>query len=300
LKDNISFIPSSPLRPPLLNISNNPSLFFKIKSTCKLLDVDIFPNYEMLGWYTTGSTVLKSDLETHKGMTDLNPNPIMLTLDPNPNSEEESLPVQILETQVTGNGESVFVQLDYSVETLEPERICVDHIANQKVQTDNSPLADHCESLKSALTVMRERITAIQLFLADVRSGRQVAKPALLRRIASLCHLLPAGGSSVDFQAALLNEANDSSLMTYLSELTNIACSIKNTKSQVISTFGSNDLNMRGKIGRDLIPMSAFSYGGGDSHSVMSGMMGDMMGDMMGNVMGGHGGRGRNRGNRRN
>lgn len=144
--------------------------------------VAIFPNYEILGWYTTGATVLTSHLETHGRMTDLNPNPIMLTLDPN-STDDEALPVKILETQVTSSGDSVFIQLDYKIDTLEPERVCVDHISNQKPQTDTSAIAEHSKSLKSALVVMRERITAIQHFLTEVRSGRKQAKPALMRRI---------------------------------------------------------------------------------------------------------------------
>ena len=50
-------------------------------------------------------------------MTNLNPNPIMLTLDPK--SDEETLPIKVLETQVTSSGDSVFVELDFKIDTLE-------------------------------------------------------------------------------------------------------------------------------------------------------------------------------------
>ena len=237
--------------------------------------VAIFPNYEILGWYTTGATVHMSHLDTHMAMTDLNPNPIMLTLDPN-SSDEETLPVKIMETQVTGSGDSVFVELEYKIDTSPIERACVDHISNQKVQTDTSAIAEHSTSLKSALVVMRERIAAIQLYLGEVRKGQRVADPALLRRIASLCHLLPAG-SSGDFQAALLNEANDSSLITYLSEMTEIAVAVRNTKTKVMSTFSDSTNNKH----------------------IMGGSM-DAFGDGYGGFgTGGDGGRKKNRGARR-
>mgnify|MGYP000855434198 FL=1 len=219
-------------------------------------------------------------------MTDLNPNPIMLTLDPHA-EDEDSLPVKILETQVTGSGESVFVELDYKIDTLEPERVCVDHISNQKPQTDTSPIAEHSKSLTSALMVMRERIATIQQFLADVRGGRREADPVVMRRIHSLCHCLPAG-SSVNFQAALLNEANDSSLITYLSELTNIACSVRSTKSKIMTTFSDNSQD--NVMMRKNHMMS--SMGGG----FPAGDYGEFAG---GRDYGGGGGGGRNRGRAR-
>ena len=191
-------------------------------------------------------------------MTDLNPNPIMLTLDPQ-STDNETLPVNILETQVTGSGDSMFVQLDFKIDTLEPERVCIDHISNQKPQTDTSAIAEHSKSLKTALVVMRERIAAIQQFLADVRSGRKQAKPALMRRIASLCHLLPAG-SSDSFKAALLNESNDSTLITYLAEITKIAVAVNGTKTKVMKTF-TDGSSGRGTIGSSMGPIDAFSDG---------------------------------------
>jgi len=182
----------------------------------------------------------------------------MLTLDPK-SEDEETLPIKVLETQVTSSGDSVFVELDFKIDTLEPERVCVDHISNQKPQTDASAVAEHNKSLKNALVAMKERITSIQQFLSEVRSGRREAKPALMRRIAALCNLLPAGSSN-DFQAALLNEENDTSLITYIAELTKIAVAIKSTKTKVIKTFsdGSNRSSMLGGH----MPMDAFNEGG--------------------------------------
>lgn len=203
-------------------------------------------------------------------MTNLNPNPIMLTLDPK--SDEETLPIKVLETQVTSSGDSVFVELDFKIDTLEPERVCVDHISNQKPQTDASAVAEHNKSLKNALVAMKERITSIHEFLSEVRSGRREARPALMRRIAALCNLLPAGSSN-DFQAALLNEENDTSLITYIAELTKIAVAIKSTKTKVIKTF-SDGSNRNSMLGGGFMPMDAFNDGGYEFGGMGGGGMG--------------------------
>merc|ERR1712166_1550835 len=120
---------------------------------------------------------------------------------------------------------------------------------------------------------MRERITAIQHFLTEVRSGRKQAKPALMRRIASLCHLLPAG-SSDDFQAALLNESNDSTLIQYLAEMTSISVAVKSTTQKVLKTFSSDSSSGRSNIhmGSSMSPIDAFSEGGFGDFGGMGGM----------------------------
>jgi hypothetical protein len=92
----------------------------------------------------------------------------------------------------------------------------------------------------------------------------------------------------VNFQAALLNEANDSSLITYLSELTNIACSVRSTKSKIMTTFSDNSQD--NVMMRKNHMMS--SMGGG----FPAGDYGEFAG---GRDYGGGGGGGRNRGRAR-
>ena len=147
--------------------------------------------------------------------------------------DAETLPLRVLETQVTGTGESVFIELTYSIETSEPERICVDYISSQKAPRHGSAVTEHTESLQAALETLRERIAVIHEFLKAVRAGRCAApRPALMRRIARLCNMLPVG-SNASFQEALLREANDGLLVSYLAEITKVAVAVTNTEQKV-------------------------------------------------------------------
>jgi COP9 signalosome complex subunit 6 len=208
--------------------------------------IEVFPNYEILGWYSTGRTVTQGDLATHQRMGDLNENPLFLTFDTaEAEEDEETLPIKVLESSVTGSGETVFVELPYTIDTLEPERICVDHIASQKRATVGAAITEHSKSLTAALQTLRERIETIKRFLVDVRAGRVQNPPAsLMRQVAGLCNRLPVG-SSADFQAALLQEANDTALITYLSEVTKIAVAVQHAKLKNELTFEQDTVGDR-------------------------------------------------------
>ena len=174
----------------------------------------------------------------------LNENPVMLTLDADSEIEGgDALPLRMLETRVTGAGETVFVELAYSIDTLEPERICVDYISKQKREREGSAVTEHTESLKSALDTLKERISVIHGFLQDIRAGRRKGRPALLRRIAALCNSIPIGGDN-SFKEAMLCEANDGLLLAYLAQITKVAVAVNEAEKKI--RLGASESKARG------------------------------------------------------
>ncbi|KAG1363826.1 putative COP9 signalosome complex subunit 6a [Cocos nucifera] len=60
----------------------------------------VFPNFYILGWYSTGSDAQESDMQIHKALMDINESPIYVLLNPSINHAQKDLPVTIFESGV--------------------------------------------------------------------------------------------------------------------------------------------------------------------------------------------------------
>jgi COP9 signalosome complex subunit 6 len=59
----------------------------------------VFPKYDVLGWYSTGSDIQDSDMLIHKALTDINESPVYLLLNPAINHAQKDLPIAIFESE---------------------------------------------------------------------------------------------------------------------------------------------------------------------------------------------------------
>jgi COP9 signalosome complex subunit 6 len=66
----------------------------------------VFPKYDVLGWYSTGSDIQDSDMLIHKALTDINESPVYLLLNPAINHAQKDLPIAIFESEI------LFLQFD--------------------------------------------------------------------------------------------------------------------------------------------------------------------------------------------
>ncbi|GKE10446.1 COP9 signalosome complex subunit 6a-like protein [Tanacetum coccineum] len=53
----------------------------------------VFPNFYILGWYSTGADAEESDMQIHKALMDINESPVYLLLNPLINHAQKDLPV---------------------------------------------------------------------------------------------------------------------------------------------------------------------------------------------------------------
>ncbi|OEL30668.1 COP9 signalosome complex subunit 6a [Dichanthelium oligosanthes] len=58
----------------------------------------VFPDFYVLGWYSTGSDVQDTDMQIHKALMDVNESPVYLLLNPAINLSQKDLPVTIYES----------------------------------------------------------------------------------------------------------------------------------------------------------------------------------------------------------
>ncbi|CAH2069769.1 unnamed protein product [Thlaspi arvense] len=221
----------------------------------------VFPDFYILGWYSTGNDAEESDMHIHKALMDINESPVYVLLNPAINHAQKDLPVTIYESElhvIDGIPQLIFVHTTYTIETVEAERISVDHVAHLKPSDGGSAatqcepyvshtyLAAHLTGIHTAIKMLNSRIRVLYQYLAAMQKGYMTrgvgsyflgdipCDNSLLRQVSSLLRRLPAMASE-RFQDDFLMEYNDKLLITYLAMVTN--CS--STMNEMIDKFNA-------------------------------------------------------------
>jgi len=185
----------------------------------------VFKNYDMLGWYSTGSECKPKDLEIHNQFIPFNESPLYLLLDPIASKvNTRGLPITLYESElriINDEPTMLFSKVQYKIETGEAERIAVDHVAHVTPTGGEagSQLTAHLMGTHNAIKMLHTKIKILKKFLEATASGEVKPDHGLLRQIAGLCNLLPAIDTEA-FKEDFLNEYNDALLVTYLSSIT--------------------------------------------------------------------------------
>jgi len=191
----------------------------------------VFPTYDFLGWYSSGSEAQLSDIDIQKQVLEYNESPLYLVLNPHIPPTAKELPITIYESElhvVNDQPTMLFAKTTYKIETMEAERISVDHVAHVTPGgggADGSRLITHLTSLHNAIKMLNLRIKIIQQFLKATQKNEIPKDHGLLRQVASLCNRLPAINTE-NFKEDFLNEYNDALLVTYLATITKGTSSI--------------------------------------------------------------------------
>ncbi|TYH04792.1 hypothetical protein ES288_A08G034300v1 [Gossypium darwinii] len=199
----------------------------------------VFPHFYVLGWYSTGSDAQESDMHFHKALMDINESPLYVLLNPAINPAQKDLPVTIYESElhvIDGVPQLIFVRSSYTIETVEAERISVDHVAHLKPSGGSAAtqLAAQLTGIHSAIKMLNSRIRVVHQYLVGMQKGDIPCESSLLRQVSSLLRRLPAIESE-KFQDDLLMEYKDTLLITYLAMFTN--CS--STMNELVDKFNT-------------------------------------------------------------
>jgi len=190
-----------------------------------------FPKYEMLGWYSTAETLQDGDLAIHQGLCEISDNLLYLTLDPvlALAGTARELPITIYEVEVHVVNEvptMQFAVVPYKIDSIESERIAVDHVAHILPTGDSSTasaFSQHLGTQHAAMQMLAERVDVIHRYLAAVEQGTVPPDHELLRSIKSLCARLPALDTA-KFHDESMRDFNNSLLMAYLGCITKGTC----------------------------------------------------------------------------
>ncbi|KAK1362442.1 COP9 signalosome complex subunit 6 [Heracleum sosnowskyi] len=205
----------------------------------------VFPNFYVLGWYSTGSDAEESDMIIHKSLMDINESPVFVLLNPSVNHTQKDLPITIFESElhiIDAIPQLIFVRSSYSIETVEAERISVDHVAHLKPSDGGSAatqLAAHLTGTHSAIKMLNSRIRVLHHYLLAMEKGDMPCENSLLRQVSSLLRRLPTI-ESVKFQDDFLMDYNDTLLVSYLAMFTNCSSSMNDLVDKFNTAYDRN------------------------------------------------------------
>ncbi|KAG2769619.1 hypothetical protein JG687_00000947 [Phytophthora cactorum] len=186
----------------------------------------VFPGFELLGWYTVGAKALPSDLAVHRVVMEFNESPLFMILDPESKgpSTKKKLPISLFESELhmlNGVPKMIFVKAPFKIETSETEGIAIDHISKIAPIGDasKSSLHPYLGNVRDAVKMLDRQVDVLLRFLQAMKNGEAPLDHNLLRHISSICNQLPAMKSE-HFDAAFTQEYNDALLVSYLATLT--------------------------------------------------------------------------------
>ncbi|KAL1820888.1 hypothetical protein ACET3Z_015757 [Daucus carota] len=205
----------------------------------------VFPNFYVLGWYSTGSDAEESDMIIHKSLMDINESPVFVLLNPSVNHAQKDLPITIFESElhiIDAIPQLIFVRSSYSIETVEAERISVDHVAHLKPSDGGSAatqLAAHLTGTHSAIKMLNSRIRVLHQYLLAMEKGDMPCENSLLRQVSSLLRRLPTV-ESAKFQDDFLMDYNDTLFVSYLAMLTNCSSTMNDLVDKFNTAYDRN------------------------------------------------------------
>ncbi|KAH8853359.1 COP9 signalosome complex subunit 6 [Schistosoma japonicum] len=202
------------------HMSVNSEFYSTRESQCK----QVYPDLDIVGWYTTGGAISEKDELFNRQMQELNESLLILKLDPLQTCGE-NLPIRVYESVVDNDGRVHFRQILYTLATDEAERIGVDYVARISMSSNDqtsSMTAEHLLGNYQAIQMLSNRLQIIRSYVAAVAAGELPPNRARLREINALVKRIPFMPSSsiAEQNDNLYRQANDVCLTALLASIT--------------------------------------------------------------------------------
>jgi COP9 signalosome complex subunit 6 len=180
----------------------------------------VFPEYELLGWYSNGVSATSTDMAIHQQLLDVNEAPLFMQLDPDISMSQRQLPVSIYRSRTEvkdGVAVQAFQRLEFRITATEAEAIAMDTISSEARAGvgDASGMVAHISKLEMAVGSLSDRITTLATYLRAVKEGSVPRDRALLRRVASIALRMPMP-LPPELATALAADKNESTMVQLL------------------------------------------------------------------------------------
>ncbi|KAL3364858.1 hypothetical protein AABB24_013562 [Solanum stoloniferum] len=190
--------------------------------------------------YSSGSDAQESDMLIHKALMDINESPVYLLFNPSINHAQKDLPLTLYESVLGSTLIKSFVLFKYLIacQTVEAERISVDHVAHLKPSYGGfaaTQLTAHLTGIHSAIKMLNSRTRVLHHYLLAMQKGDIPCDNSLLRQVYSLLRRLPTIESE-KFRDDFSMEYNDTLLVSYLAMFT--SCSSTNSTLHMTGILG--------------------------------------------------------------
>lgn len=228
----------------------------------------VFPTQKVLGWYrvtNNSSGPTPNDLFISNGpIQELSESPVFLLMNagahstdtvdstkPTPEEEEEAeLPISTFETVVNNIGEAVFVNLEFELETFEPERIAVEKVfktqpASSHGGENSSALDLQLQGLRSSIQSMDARVAVLLDFLHKTRDGLIPPNYKLLREVDSVIKQLPVIAPVSELNVEFDKNYNETLILSYLAVVAKTTKAIESHSEKFKALHESSSREMR-------------------------------------------------------
>ncbi|KAF7320021.1 COP9 signalosome complex subunit 6 [Mycena kentingensis (nom. inval.)] len=190
----------------------------------------VFPSLEFIGWYTIAQRPTPAHIALHEQFTGYCSTPLLLLLQPSmslgaasSDVNAQTLPFKAYEPTIElrdRKSRSVYIEVPYSVETGEAERIAVDWTA--RGGGSGTSLESHLHTQRAAVKMLHDRIMVLVKYVTDLVAGQAKTDHATLRALSALIASLPATENTA-FSQEFETEYEDVQLTAFLSSLTKSA-----------------------------------------------------------------------------
>jgi len=194
--------------------------------------LEVFPRYEFLGWYTTGREPREADKVLHRKVQEVsaNENPFLLLLDTEimeteKAAQSEDLPVKVFDSTThieQGETKVEWSEVPYAIDTLEAERISVNHVAKSAATTSaghSSDFTQHTGGLANSVMMLGNRVKELLEYMKEVKAGRAPKNQEVMRQMLSVCQALQVSHPDA-LRQEFCGEFNDGALIVLLASLT--------------------------------------------------------------------------------
>ncbi|KAJ1975083.1 hypothetical protein H4R35_003314 [Dimargaris xerosporica] len=188
----------------------------------------IFPQYEIVGWYGMGAEPTPDDKVLHQqiaAMLSSDTELLLLLLDPQQMAPgHETMPIQLWEAvAATDASPAAFISVPYVVESTKDERIATRQLV-QGAHTDSTipgaQTMQYLQEQQNAAQILQARLQTIQRYINSVQAGELPADPGILHQISGLCSNYPAATQS-DQQTSTTTARATAHQISYLGTLSN-------------------------------------------------------------------------------
>mmetsp|Transcript_13043 Transcript_13043/g.15199 ORF Transcript_13043/g.15199 Transcript_13043/m.15199 type:complete len:283 (-) Transcript_13043:173-1021(-) len=213
----------------------------------------VFPDYELLGWYATGKDPTEDDMLFHKKICEVTESPFFLLFEPKIVPGLKELPISLFESvlQVMNDVPTMtFVDVPYKIETAESELVTIDTMRDGDVFDEanggpSSGLIVHLQNLRNSILMLRKRVDAIKTYVDKSKNGEIEKNHEMLRQISGLCNQLPIANSET-FKEHFFMEYNDTLLLTYLASIMKGAAAMGDIMGKI--SMGRNNKNKSKRV----------------------------------------------------
>eukprot|EP00190_Bangiopsis_sp_CCMP1999_P005162 CAMPEP_0198733894 /NCGR_PEP_ID=MMETSP1475-20131203/49016_1 /TAXON_ID= ORGANISM="Unidentified sp., Strain CCMP1999" /NCGR_SAMPLE_ID=MMETSP1475 /ASSEMBLY_ACC=CAM_ASM_001111 /LENGTH=318 /DNA_ID=CAMNT_0044497265 /DNA_START=74 /DNA_END=1027 /DNA_ORIENTATION=+ len=213
----------------------------------------VFPDYEVVGWYACDLELEDSDIDRQRDISTLAKDAVFFLMKPSKansltdqNPLVKNLPFSVYKMD---SAAALFREVDFVFASSDSERVAVDHVIQHAPSNDSkgtSLVVQHLVTLHRAVSMLNVHMEVVQKYLEATARGEVPWHSGILRHAAEVCTLLPS--MKLDsYSSAVLEETDNERIVAFLTGVTKILVindEIRNMYKNEWAAFGSSFKNV--------------------------------------------------------